>query len=110
MLHFRIDPTVEMLRRKPKKSTKEKIRSPRYMLNNEKSQIPADAPIWTLNRAALRHLNWEDKEIPIYDPESDDGDDDNNDDNDNNAETSRSGRKRKRKEKKNKKSKKSKKK
>jgi len=76
------------------------------MLNNEKSQIPADAPIWTLNRAALRHLNWEDKEIPIYDPESDDGDDDN----DNNAETSRSGRKRKRKEKKNKKSKKSKKK
>lgn len=106
---------VEKLRRRPNKNKKDKIRSPKYTLGNEKTQIPVDAPIWTINQAALKYLNMENKVIPIYDPESeDDNDDDNGDDNDNdnnsNVGTSRSSKKRKRKERKEKKNKKSKKK
>ena len=70
------------------------IRSLRLTLTNDdkNGKIPYGAPIWTLNRAALRFLNWGDKQVPIYDPESD------NDEN-NNAETSHTNRNRKRKRK-----------
>jgi hypothetical protein len=101
---------VTSLRTKPEK--RNIIRSSRFTLTNDdrNGKIPYGAPIWTLNRAALRYLNWGDKEVPIYDPESeregDDGDDNNEENNDNDAGTSRSSRKRKRKEKKFKKSKK----
>lgn len=109
---------VEKLKRRTNKNKKDKIRSPKYTLGYEKTQIPVRAPLWTLSQAALKHLNMENKVIPTYDPESEDdndddnnGDDDDGDDNDNsNVGTSRSSRKRKRKERKEKKNKKSKKK
>ncbi len=117
LLHVRIDPIVEKLRRRQNKNKKNKIRSPKYTLGYEKIQIPVDAPIWTINQAALKYLNMDNKVVPTYDPESeDDNDDDNGDDDDDdddgnsNVGTSRSSKKRKRKERKEKKNKKSKKK
>ena len=114
MLHRRIDPAIDLVCRPPTKS-KIKIRSTRHTLNKESAKIPKQAPIWTLSREALEHLNWENRTIPNYDPTDDDDDDDDDDDNDedDNNEVGTSNRKRKRKgkekERKNKKSKKNKK-
>jgi hypothetical protein len=101
---------VEKLRRRSNKNKKDKIRSPKYTLGHEKTQIPVGAPIWTINQAVLKYLNMENKVIPIYDPESEDDNDDDNGDDDNNSNsnvgTSHSSKKRKRKERKEKKNKK----
>jgi hypothetical protein len=96
-LHKRIDPAIKIVCNPPKKQ-KLKIRIPQNISKNRK--IPKNAPIWTLNREALETLKWENKEIPIYDPDTDqdsnDGNDSDDDNNNNEAGTSNS-RKRKRK-------------
>jgi hypothetical protein len=123
-LHKRIDPTIDLLC-KPPKNPKLRIRSPQHMLNKNETKVPKGAPIWTLNKEALKIIKWDKKTIPIYDPDTSDQDDDNNsnddndsdndDDNNDNDEAETSSRKRKRKgrrkekERKNKKSKKNKK-
>jgi hypothetical protein len=99
------------------KAQKARIRSERHKQNKTEAEIPKSAPIWTLSREALEHLNWVNRDIPIYDPDEEDNDNnEEEEDNDNNEEVGTSSRKRKRKgkgkekEKKNKKSKKNKKK
>ncbi|RHZ60302.1 hypothetical protein Glove_355g101 [Diversispora epigaea] len=98
------------------KAQKTRIRSERHKQNKTEAEIPKGAPIWTLSREALEHLNWVNRDIPIYDPDEEDNDNNEEEDNDNNEEVGTSSRKRKRKgkgkekEKKNKKSKKNKKK
>lgn len=113
LLHKRIDPTIEVVCKptNAERVQKDRIRSERYKQNKTEAEIPKGAPIWTLSREALEHLNWVNRDIPIYDPDEED-------DNNNDEEVGTSSRKRKRKgkgkekekERKNKKSKKNKKK
>ncbi|RHZ78139.1 hypothetical protein Glove_167g61 [Diversispora epigaea] len=117
LLHKRIDPVIDIVSRpaNTQKAQKTRIRSERHKQNKTEAEIPKGAPIWTLSREALEHLNWVNRDIPIYDPDED-NDNNKEEDNDNNEEVGTSSRKRKRKgkgkekEKKNKKSKKNKKK
>jgi len=115
------------------KAQKARIRSELYKQNKTEAEIPKGAPIWTLSKEALEHLNWVNRDIPIYDPDEEEEDNNNNtevgtdnnnteagtDNNNTEVGTSSSSRKRKRKgkgkgkekekERKNKKSKKNKK-
>jgi len=133
-LHKRIDPAIDIVCRpaNTEKAQKARIRSELYKQNKTEAEIPKGAPIWTLSREALEHLNWVNRDIPIYDPDEEEednnntevGTDNNNteagtDNNNTEVGTSSSSRKRKRKgkgkgkekekERKNKKSKKNKK-
>jgi len=124
-LHKRIDPAIDVVCRpaNTEKAQKARIRSELYKQNKTETEIPKGAPIWTLSREALEHLNWVDRDIPIYDPDEEEDDNNNTevgtDNNNTEVGTSSSSRKRKRKgkgkgkekekERKNKKSKKNKK-
>ncbi|RHZ72302.1 hypothetical protein Glove_243g67 [Diversispora epigaea] len=118
LLHKRIDPVIDIVSRpaNTQKVQKIRIRSEHHKQNKIEAEIPKGAPIWTLSREALEHLNWVNRDIPIYNPDEDNDNNEEEEDNDNNEEVGTSSRKRKRKgkgkekEKKNKKSKKNKKK
>ncbi|RHZ77334.1 hypothetical protein Glove_181g29 [Diversispora epigaea] len=73
LLHKRIDPVIDI------------------------AEILKGAPIWTLSREALEHLNWVNRDIPIYNPDEDNDNNEEEEDNDNNEEVGTSSRKRKRK-------------
>jgi len=103
-LHKRIDPVIDVVCRpaNTEKAQKARIRSALYKQNKTEAEIPKGAPIWTLSREALEHLNWVDRDIPIYDPDEKEEDNNNNtevgtDNNNTEVETSSSSRKRKRK-------------
>jgi hypothetical protein len=105
-LHKRIDPAIDVVCRpaNTEKAQKARIRSELYKQNKTEAEIPKGAPIWTLSREALEHLNWVDRDIPIYDPDEEEEDNNNNteegtDNNNTEVGTSSSSRKRKRKEK-----------
>ncbi|RHZ65752.1 hypothetical protein Glove_311g48 [Diversispora epigaea] len=95
----RIDPVIDIVSRpaNTQKAQKTRIRSERYKQNKTEAEIPKGAPIWTLSREALEHLNWVNRDIPIYDPDEDNDNNEEEEDNDNNEEVGTSSRKRKRK-------------
>ena len=75
LLHDRIDPTVELLRKKP---TTLKLKKAN---NTSTSSIPPiNAPDWCLNREALKRFNCSSVNILVYDYNTDDTQD--NTDND----------------------------
>lgn len=99
LLHNRIDPTVELLRKK-----QPILKQKRTNKNKTTTSVPPiGAPNWCLNEEALRRLGRSTDNIPSYDPEDDDIDDIdddiddrsldhqniNEDDDDNNAESSK---------------------
>lgn len=69
MLHDRIDPTVEQLRKK--QST---LKQKRIQRDKTTSVPPIGAPSWCLNREALRKFNRSVENIPIYDYDTDEED------------------------------------
>jgi hypothetical protein len=107
LLHDRIDPTVELLRKQPPN-----LKRKRTVQNNKNDELPPiGTPDWCLNIEALEKLGRSDRNIPNYDPDDDNPDDnisedrpanyDNNSDRDN-SESSKSRKEKKRKKKVNK--------
>lgn len=95
LLHDRIEPTVEKLRKKPQTLNIKRVQ--RYKTT---SVPPIGAPNWCLNEEALRRFNRSTRNIPIYDYDTDQDDD--NDSYHNNTENeneSRENKKRKNKKK-----------
>ncbi|PKC57220.1 hypothetical protein RhiirA1_472832 [Rhizophagus irregularis] len=67
LLHDRIDPTVELLRKKPPN-----LKCKRVLDKTETASVPpAGAPSWCLNREALEKFNRLTKNIPVYDYDTD---------------------------------------
>ena len=99
LLHDRIDPTVEQLRKKQPTLKQKQIHS-----DKTTSVPPIGAPSWCLNREALRKFNRSIENIPIYDYDTDEEDiqDQDQDHNDNNNEVNNSSKRKKRKTKKSK--------
>ncbi|GBC11014.2 hypothetical protein GLOIN_2v1489320 [Rhizophagus irregularis DAOM 181602=DAOM 197198] len=97
LLHNRIDPTVELLRKKPPN-----LKCKRVLDKTETVSVPpAGAPSWCLNREALEKFNRLTKNIPVYDYDTDESIiQDNNgadDDVDNNVVNNKNNNKRKKK-------------
>ncbi|GET61534.1 hypothetical protein GLOIN_2v1488788 [Rhizophagus irregularis DAOM 181602=DAOM 197198] len=97
LLHDRIDPTVELLRKKPPN-----LKCKRVLDKTETASVPpAGAPSWCLNREALEKFNRLTKNIPVYDYDTDESIiQDNNgadDDIDNNVVNNKNNNKRKKK-------------
>jgi hypothetical protein len=97
LLHNRVDPTVELLRKK-----EPILKRKRTNKDKTTSIPPTGTPSWCLNEDALRKLGRSEDNIPNYDPEDGDIDDIDNiddrsldhqnineNDNDNNAEISK---------------------
>ncbi|GET51986.1 hypothetical protein GLOIN_2v1792247 [Rhizophagus irregularis DAOM 181602=DAOM 197198] len=97
LLHDRIDPMVELLRKKPPN-----LKCKRVLDKTEIASVPpAGAPSWCLNRKALEKFNRLTKNIPVYDYDTDESIiQDNNgadDDVDNNVVNNKNNNKRKKK-------------
>ncbi|GES87583.1 hypothetical protein GLOIN_2v1485488 [Rhizophagus clarus] len=70
LLHDRIDPTVELLRKKPP------TLNPKKADNISASSVPPmGAPNWCLNQESLKQFNRSSVDIPIYDYDTDDNHD-----------------------------------
>lgn len=107
LLHDRIDPTVELLRKKPPTLECKKAQS----RDNTSSVPPICVPSWCLNQEALERFNYSNVNIPKYDYDTSDNDieDDSDDEVEiTNRTNSKKKRKTKKKSKKNKKKQKSK--
>jgi hypothetical protein len=78
LLHNRIDPTVNSLRKKISEDRKKKQNNQRS--NQNQSSPPIDAPNWCLSIEALEELGLLTDNIPNYDPESDNNIEEYNDD------------------------------
>ncbi len=77
MLHKRIDPTVEILRKK-----EPNLKRKRVQRDKTNSAPPIGVPSWCLNKEALEKLNRAaDDIIPVYTDEEDIEDDENDNDN-----------------------------
>lgn len=100
LLHDRIEPTVEKLRKKPQ--TLNIKRAQRCKTTT--SVPPIGAPNWCLTEEALRRFNRSTKNVPIYDYDTDTDDD--NDSYHNNTENESRGNKKRKIKKKSKKQKK----
>jgi len=73
LMHDRIDPTIDMLKRKPLLKRKKTQRT-------ENSSIPpTGAPSWCLSREALERFNRSSVNIPVYDYDTDEVQDNNSD-------------------------------
>ena len=72
MLHDRIDPTVELLRKKPLNLNRKRINKDKITT----SAPPIGAPSWCLNKSALIKLGRESDNIPSYDDSGEDVQDD----------------------------------
>jgi hypothetical protein len=99
LLHKRIDPAAEILRKKPQ-SMKTK-RAENFKTTTD--ELPVGVPNWCLNQEALKRFNRPTNNIPVYDydtEESQEYDNGNhNDIEDDNEETNSNKRKRKKKKK-----------
>lgn len=107
LLHQRIDPTVEILRKKPLTLKRKRVNEDR----EDESIPPIGAPNWCLNIDALKKYGRSTGNIPNYDPEEDDDienrySDHRNDESDNNDNTAESSKRNRRKSKHNKQKKK----
>ncbi len=72
-MHDRIDPTIDMLKRKPLLKCKKTQRT-------ENSSIPpTGAPSWCLSREELERFNRSNVNIPVYDYDTDEVQDNNSD-------------------------------
>ncbi|GES92392.1 hypothetical protein GLOIN_2v1868150 [Rhizophagus clarus] len=70
LLHDQIDPTVELLRKKPP------TLNPKKADNISASSVPPiNAPNWCLNQESLKQFNRSSVDIPIYDYDTDDNHD-----------------------------------
>ena len=100
LLHERIDPVVELLRKKPKTLKTKRVEKYKTTTN----EPPIGAPSWCLNQEALKRFNRTTNNIPVYDYDTEESQDGNhNDIEDDNEETNSNKRKRKTKKKKQKK-------
>jgi hypothetical protein len=97
LLHDRIDPTVEHLRKK--QST---LKQKRIQRDKTTGVPPIGAPSWCLNREALRKFNRSVENIPVYDYDTDEEDIQDQNHNDDNNEENNSSKRKKRKTKKSK--------
>lgn len=104
LLHDRIDPTVELLKKKPSTLKRKRAQSSQSRYNTS-NVPPIGAPSWCLNQEALNRFNRSDDNT-VYDYDTDD----NQNNSDNNTEDENNGQEiPKRKKKKNKKQKRNKK-
>lgn len=91
MLHDRIDPTVELLRKK-----QPALKCKRVQPRDETNTPPIGAPSWCLNKEALERFNRSNDNIPRYDYDTEgynDSDNDTDDNDDDDANTNRGKRK-----------------
>jgi hypothetical protein len=99
LLHNRIDPTVELLRKKP--PTQKIKRVERYKTTT--NEPPIGVPNWCLNREALERFNRPTNNIPMYDYDTEENQEhdngNHNDTEDDNEENNRDKRKKKTKKK-----------
>ncbi|PKY56567.1 hypothetical protein RhiirA4_476958 [Rhizophagus irregularis] len=93
LLHKRIDPTVNFLRKKQPNLKRKSVQVDK----NPASVPPIGAPSWCLNEDALKKFNRRTDNIPIYDYDTEDHDNDseNNTTGDDESRESRENRKRK---------------
>jgi hypothetical protein len=89
LLHDRIDPTVEELRKKPQSKKFKRVQR----FKSSTSAPPIGTPDWCLNEEALRRFNRSTNEIPIYDYNTDQ--DENDEYRNNNKNDKRENKKRK---------------
>lgn len=68
LLHDRIDPTVELLRKTPRTLKIKRVQ--RYKTTT--SVPPKGTPSWCLNREALERFNRPTNNIPVYDYDTED--------------------------------------
>ena len=66
LLHDRIDPTVELLKKKPQTLKRKRANSA-----SMSSIPPKSAPSWCLTQEALKRFNRSSDDIPIYDYSTD---------------------------------------
>ncbi|GET67297.1 hypothetical protein GLOIN_2v1868150 [Rhizophagus irregularis DAOM 181602=DAOM 197198] len=78
LLHDRIDPTVELLKKKPLTLKRKRAQSSQSRYNTS-NVPPIGVPSWCLNQDALEQFNYSNVNIPVYDYNTDDQ---NNSDND----------------------------
>ena len=81
LLHDRIDPTVELLKKKPQTLKRKEADN-----TSTSSVPPTGAPSWCLNHEALKQFNRSSDNVPVFDYDTDeDNTDNNNIDNDEEA-------------------------
>jgi hypothetical protein len=92
LLHERIDPTVESLRKKPQTLRTKRVER----CKSTTCAPPKSAPSWCLNRTALEKFNRITDDILVYDDEDDENDEDaDNGENSNKKNTEENKKKRK---------------
>ncbi|CAB5309476.1 unnamed protein product [Rhizophagus irregularis] len=78
LLHDRIDPTVELLKKKPLTLKRKRAQSSQSRYNTS-NVPPIGVPSWCLNQNALEQFNYSNVNIPVYDYNTDDQDNSDND-------------------------------
>jgi hypothetical protein len=96
LLHDRIDPTVNLLRKKEDQMRKKRVQRCKSVTNLP----PKGVPSWCLNRQALEKLNRSTNNIPVYDYSDTDEEHDSSHDTDNEVRNRINSNKQKRKNKK----------
>lgn len=81
LLHNRIDPTVEVMRKKQPQLKYKKVQRDK----TTSSIPPIGAPSWCLNRKALEKFNRATDNIPLYDHDTDEDVEKDQEDRDNNS-------------------------
>ena len=82
-MHYRVDPTVELLRKKQFILDRKRIQK-----DKNTNASPIGTPNWCLNETALRKLNRSTVDIPVYDHDSNGDIDEDFQDKDDNGEDS----------------------
>lgn len=70
LLHNRIDPTVELLKKKPLTLKRKRAQSSQSR-HNTSNVPPIGVPSWCLNQEALERFNYSNVNIPVYDYDTD---------------------------------------
>ncbi|PKK57330.1 hypothetical protein RhiirC2_858261, partial [Rhizophagus irregularis] len=78
LLHDRIDPTVELLKKKPLTLKRKRAQSSQSRYNTS-NVPPIGVPSWCLNQDALEQFNYSNVNIPVYDYNTDNQDNSDND-------------------------------
>ena len=94
LLHDRIDPTVELLKKKPQTLKRKEADN-----TSTSSVPPTGAPSWCLNHEALKQFNRSSDNVPVFDYDTDENNTDNNNIDDDDAEAPNPDRRKKRKKK-----------
>ena len=94
LLHDRIDPTVELLKKKPQTLKRKEADN-----TSTSSVPPTGAPSWCLNHEALKQFNRSSDNVPVFDYDTDENNTDNNNIDDDDEEAPNPDRRKKRKKK-----------